>query len=442
VDLSPAGTDVDSPDGEDIGAQFTASLDDGSCAYPTRWYYGLDANAPFGREDFATVVIHELAHGLGFQSFVTRTTGGKLTGNDGVARDDAFMVHLWDATAGKGWPEMTNAERLASITNTGGLVWNGPAVVAVAGSVLSAGVGPGGRVQMYAPNPSEKGSSVSHWDTAVSPSEAMEPYYTGPKHELLVTGELMSDLGWSLASGSPVYTWLLPSSAKTGGAFGAVWTTTLYLGNRGSADARYRLKFLGNNADGTAGPETPELVLPSNQTITYEDVLGTVFSKGTGSYGAIRVTADVPTLSVLASTTTPVPPAWSACVSSGGYGLSIPAYQASDMITAGTVRSIVGIRNDGAYRTNLVLANAGTSEVVVTGTLRASGGAVLGTKSWPLPPLGMTQGSDTLAGQMGITGSFRDAQLLLTTSTPGGSFAAYATIIDNATNDARTLLPR
>jgi len=436
-----AGEDLD-PEDEEIRATFTSSLDDGSCAYPKKWYYGLDANNPGGTTDFATVVIHELGHGLGFQTFVERSTGKRFPYDDPEAIDDHYMIHLYDATTGKTWDQMTDAERLASTTNTSNLLWNGPAVVSAASSALQTGTGAGGRPMMFAPNPSEGGSSVSHWDTVLFPNEIMEPYYNSALHSLLLTDELMSDLGWSLASGSPGFTWILPSSAKTGGAFGASWTTALFLGNRGATEARYRLKFLGNNADGTAGTETDELVLPPNQSITYEDVLGTVFSRGSGSYGAIRVTANVSTLNVLGQTSTPVPPAWGSCVSTGAYGQSVPAYAPSDLITTGTIRSIVGIRNDSAYRTNLILANAGTSPVVVTGTLLASGSAVLGTMSWTLPPLGMTQGSDTLTGQMGISGAVRAAQLLLTTSTPGGAFAAYATMIDNATNDPRTLLPR
>ena len=47
-----------------------------------------------------------------------------------------------------------------------------------------------------------------------------------------------------------------------------------------------------------------------------------------------------------------------------------------------------------------------------------------------------------IAPNMGASGAVRDAQLLLTTSTTGGSFAAYAAVIDNVTNDPRTLLPK
>ena len=86
-DLCPS-TDADCGTGEDIRASFTTALDDGSCAFPRKWYYGLDASPSAGTTDFATVVTHELAHGLGFQTFVSRTTGEKFAGDDGIGLDD------------------------------------------------------------------------------------------------------------------------------------------------------------------------------------------------------------------------------------------------------------------------------------------------------------------------------------------------------------------
>jgi hypothetical protein len=435
-----AGEDLAPPDsqdtGEDIQARFTTSLDDGSCAFPKKWYYGLDAQPSSGTSDFATVVIHELGHGLGFQTFVSRTTGAKFAGDDGVGLNDAFMVNLYDATSGKSWDQMTDAERLASVTNTTNLLWNGAAVKAVASSVLSGGVGTGGRPQMYAPNPSESGSSVSHWDTSLTPNEVMEPFLTNANHSLLITDELMTDLGWGLASGDTSSYWILPSSAKAPGKGGAYYTTSISIGNRGNAEARYKLKFLGNNGDGTTGPESAEFVLGPNQSVTYNDVLGSVFAQGDGSYGAIRLAANVGSLSVLGQTSTPDPTR-----PGGTFGQSVPAFGASEWITSGNIRSIVGIREDSSFRTNLVLTNAGTTEITISGTLLSTSGAVLGTKSWTLPPLGMIQ-DGPIAPNMGATGAVVDAQLLLSTSTTGGSFAAYAAVIDNVTNDPRTLLPK
>lgn len=422
--------------GEDISARFTTALDDGSCTFPRKWYYGLDAQPPAGTTDFATVVIHELGHGLGFQTFVSRSTGEKFAGNDGIGRDDAYMVHLYDATAGKTWAQMTDAERLTSTVNTSNLLWNGPEVTAVASSAFSSGVGPGGRAQIYAPNPSESGSSISHWDSALTPNEIMEPTYTTANHSLLITDELMKDLGWSLASGVPSNSWILPSSALAPGAGGAFYTTSVFIGNRGSAEARYKFKFLGNNSDGTAGQESAEFVLGSNQSVTYENVLSSVFGLSPPNYGALRLTANVTTLNVLGQTSTPDP-----SKPGGTFGQSVPTFGAADLITSGSIRSIVGIRQDTSFRTNLILTNAGTTDITIDGTLLSTSGAVLGSKSWTLPPLGMIQ-DGPIAPSMGASGTVRDAQLLLTTPTSGGAFAAYAAVIDNITNDPRTLLPK
>ena len=431
-DLAPADA---TETGQDINATFTTALDDGSCSIGLRFYYGLDGQPSAGTIDFTYTIIHELAHGLGFQTFVDRSTGEKFAGDDGVGLDDAFMLNLYDGTTGKAWPQMTNAERLASVTNTSNLLWNGSAVKAVASSVLTAGVGLGGRPQMYAPNPSEPGSSISHWDTALFPNEIMEPILrTGA--QVIVTDDLLADIGWGLSSGDSSYSWILPSSAHSPGAGGAFYTTSLSIGNRGSAEAKYKLKFLGNNADGSTGPESAQLVLGGNQSVTYDDVLASVFAQGNGAYGAIKVSANVTTLNVLGQTSTPDP-----SKPGGTFGQSVPAFATSDMISSGNIRSIVGIREDGSFRTNLILTNAGSSQVKVTGTLLSASGSILGSGDWTLPPLGMIQVTKVVR-DLGVTANVSGAQLLLTTSTSGGSFAAYASVIDNVTNDPRTLLPK
>src|SRR5205085_2705787 len=76
------------------------------------------------------------------------------------------------------------------------LQWTGPRLSAASGGLIS-GVGPSGRVHLYAPNPAQSGSSVSHFDVAVSPNELMEPSYTGPNHNTTLTLALLRDLGWN-----------------------------------------------------------------------------------------------------------------------------------------------------------------------------------------------------------------------------------------------------
>ena len=59
-------------------------------------------------------------------------------------------------------------------TSTSGLTWSGPAVDGLAGT-LSSGTA-NNNVRMYAPAFYASGSSVSHFDTAVEPSDLMEPF--------------------------------------------------------------------------------------------------------------------------------------------------------------------------------------------------------------------------------------------------------------------------
>jgi len=60
-----------------------------------------------------------------------------------------------------------------------------------------AGADASGRVEMFAPNPNQPGSSVSHWDTSAEPSLLMEPAITqGLSSQTDLTTALFSDIGW------------------------------------------------------------------------------------------------------------------------------------------------------------------------------------------------------------------------------------------------------
>jgi cysteine-rich repeat protein len=193
---SLAGVDLD-PGGEHIGASFSSTLDQGCLSGVSGWYYGLDGNAPSGKIELLATVLHEIAHGLGFLSTVDLSTGAKFFGFD-----DAYMRNLEDHSTGELFPTMTNTERMAAMRDTGDLHWVGANVVAASG-VLASGVHASGHVEMYAPNPAESGSSVSHWSTSLSPDEVMEPFAT-PTSILPMTVALMQDIGYTLACGDGV----------------------------------------------------------------------------------------------------------------------------------------------------------------------------------------------------------------------------------------------
>jgi len=190
-----SGVDLD-PAQDDIGATFNSAVGT-TCPFPNVWYYGLNASPPGSKIDFVTVVSHELAHGLGFLTFVDLGTGAKLLG-----RDDTFMLHLENHSTGERYPDMTDAERVTASTSTGNLDWTGPLVIGNSAGLSAGKLAPSGHVRMFAPNPAQPGSSVSHWDTVLTPNEQQEPSYTGVDHTVGLSRPLLCDIGW--CSGSPV----------------------------------------------------------------------------------------------------------------------------------------------------------------------------------------------------------------------------------------------
>ncbi len=223
----------------------------------------------------------------------------------------------------------------------------------------------------------------------------------------------------------------IPSAARAAGAGGSRYSTELVIANVGTREAEVTLRFLGHDGDGRSG-RLSTLSLGAGRSETVSDVLGTLFGE-TEAYGAILVSSGVSTLVVLAQTSTPQ--------GGGTFGQSVPAFGAAERLTAGGSWSIAGIREDAGFRTNLVLASAAETETVVELRLVAEDGSTLATTSRTLPPLGMTQ-LTRVVRELGATGDVSGARLVLSTATPGASIAAYASVIDNATNDPRTLLPR
>ncbi len=117
----------------DISATFNVNLGQPGCLDGVFFYLGLDNN--HGSDiDLVTVLQHEFAHGLGFQTYTNGSTGAQLANLPSIWDD-----FLLDTTTGKTWNTMTNGERAASAINTRKLVWTGANVTSAVPTVLQAG---------------------------------------------------------------------------------------------------------------------------------------------------------------------------------------------------------------------------------------------------------------------------------------------------------------
>jgi len=128
-----AGYDLTSGE-PDLDIVFNTSLDHPPCSRNLPLYYGLD-HAAGGRIDLVATTLHELAHGLGFASFVDARTG-ELEMPMGI---DVFSAHVRDIDRDATWAQLTESERARSAMNVRRLVFDGPETVRAAKARLDRG---------------------------------------------------------------------------------------------------------------------------------------------------------------------------------------------------------------------------------------------------------------------------------------------------------------
>lgn len=186
-----SGSDLNAGVNE-IQAVFNSSFPD--------WYFGTDANPANDEWDFVTVVLHEVAHGLNFFSGIA-SNGSYSNGLPGIY--DRFLEDL----GGTDLVAMNDAGRNTAI-RSGNLFWNGADGVAGNGGI---------RPEIYAPNPFEGGSSISHLDQTTHAGLMMTPgLFNGLAIHSPSDLELgmFHDMGWTAIPE--------PASLAVAGLFGLV----------------------------------------------------------------------------------------------------------------------------------------------------------------------------------------------------------------------------
>jgi hypothetical protein len=284
----------------DINSKFNSNIGNSGCLENSNgWYYGFD-DAPVNYIGFTTVLLHEMTHGVGFASLVDPSSGAKPVG-----LDDVFSNHLYSKSDAATWSNaggLSDEQRAISAISNTGLLWHGSNVNTQAVDLLTAGYDDtdmsnsftsGDRVQMYAPDPVESGSSVSHFDTAASPNEIMEPQYTEGQLNLGLALYLLKDIGWDIVVPFSTTIEVNGSDHTDGDTVKLSDNSTQINVNNGSGSYSYSLTYNNSDVSSLVSPNDTGLIigLPSGGEFAGDYIL-TITDDGEG--GVINITLTRP----------------------------------------------------------------------------------------------------------------------------------------------------
>ena len=128
------------------------------------WYLGTDGKPPTNRYDLASVVLHEIAHGLGFMSNAQYNKDSSL-----ITQPTPFDAYV-QLPDGKTFMNFCSKSAELGSAMTNSLVWTGESAIAANN---------GNKPKLFTPNPFEEGSSIAHLDEQIydkrNPNTVMTP---------------------------------------------------------------------------------------------------------------------------------------------------------------------------------------------------------------------------------------------------------------------------
>ncbi len=196
------GSDLNGSNSE-INANFNSDF--------SHWYFGTDSNTPSDKWNFATVVLHEIGHGLGFAGsmHVNGSTGSWGSGTPYPFIYDRFTEN------GSGTSLFSfgnNTTALGDQLTSNNVFFDG---------THSKEANGGSPVKLYAPSTWKSGSSYSHLDEIFNDTDHALMTWSLTNGETnyspgSVTLGLLEDLGWTMANTTPELSSLPTQLMETG----------------------------------------------------------------------------------------------------------------------------------------------------------------------------------------------------------------------------------
>ena len=215
----------------------------------------------------------------------------------------------------------------------------------------------------------------------------------------------------------------VPAAAHNSGAGGTVWRTDLEVKARGGEAASFTVELLEERTANN-DPLSATFSLDPGASLRLVDVIDTVF--GFDGSGALRLTAVDGAILATSRTYNNDP--------NGTYGQYIPASEAESAAEHGYEYVLMQLSSSASYRTNVGFVNTTDATVALEVDLYTASAVLLGSVPATLRPYEMRQISNIFAE---VTAqAVEDGYAIVRTSTEGGRYFAYASVVDNLSGDA------
>ena len=242
----------------------------------------------------------------------------------------------------------------------------------------------------------------------------------------------------------PATTWIIPAVAHAAG-IGAQFISDVRLANANStATNSYQLTYTASNSDGSHAGTQTKISLAPGQTVALNDILHDVFGVATTASSNASGVLEIRALGTPSSGTVASSRTYSVATAGATYGQLVPAVPIDRVATAAAAGSVAQpLILAHAGQTLAQRMNVGIVESLgfpTSGRIRAfnATGQLIAEVPFTLRPFEQQQINSFLA-RNGITAANAHVEVIVdppTAGTTSGGVTAYASMLDNNTNDA------
>jgi virginiamycin B lyase len=225
----------------------------------------------------------------------------------------------------------------------------------------------------------------------------------------------------------------IPASGAGPGSGNSLWSTDVVVNNAGEQAFSYEVRYLERNEDNSAPAVAGPFELEPGTSALYQDILPGLFEVQAGS-GALRFDVDDGAEALFMSRTK------NTDADGATFGQGIPSVSGEALIPFGRKVRLIQLAENEALRTNVGFMNGTGQNIAVSVEFFTGGGTSLGEDSLFLRPYSYQQWNQAFnrVSQAGIDNGYADVW----TTTDGGTFTTYGSVVDNLKGDPTYVLPQ